>query len=292
MMRSMTGYGRHEQLINGRQILTEIKSVNHKYLETSTRVSKGYGFIENKTRNFIKEKVSRGKIDVFISVEDVNCEDVHVCVNHPLALEYFNALDEISKKCGVVNNISSVDIASYPDVLTVCRNTLDENEIWNDVEIVLNQALTKFIQMRELEGKQISLDINSKLIKIHNMIDNIENNSIKIVADYKDKLKTRIKELVGDTEIDEQRLITEAAIFADRIAIDEEIVRLRSHIEQLNLMTEHNEPVGRKIDFMIQEMNREINTIGSKISDADISYTVVCIKSEIEKIREQIQNIE
>lgn len=292
MMRSMTGYGRHEQLINGRQILTEIKSVNHKYLEISTRVSKGYGFIENKTRNFIKEKVSRGKIDVFISVEDVNCEDVHVCVNHPLALEYFNALDEISKKCGVVNNISSVDIASYPDVLTVCRNTLDEDEIWNDVEIVLNQALTKFIQMRELEGKQISLDINSKLTKIHNMIDNIENNCIKIVADYKDKLKTRIKELVEDTEIDEQRLITEAAIFADRIAIDEEIVRLRSHIEQLNLMTEHNEPVGRKIDFMIQEMNREINTIGSKISDADISYTVVCIKSEIEKIREQIQNIE
>ena len=209
-----------------------------------------------------------------------------------MALEYFNALDEISKKCGVVNNISSVDIASYPDVLTVCRNTLDEDEIWNDVEIVLNQALTKFIQMRELEGKQISLDINSKLTKIHNMIDNIENNSIKIVADYKDKLKTRIKELVGDTEIDEQRLITEAAIFADRIAIDEEIVRLRSHIEQLNLMTEHNEPVGRKIDFMIQEMNREINTIGSKISDAGISYTVVCIKSEIEKIREQIQNIE
>ena len=260
MVRSMTGYGHAQATLHGRDISVEIRSVNHKYFDFSVRTPRGYSFVEDKVRSFVKERVSRGKIDVYITILTVDETAAQVILNKSLAEGYIKALHELGTEFGLKDDISVSSVARCSDIFTVKRAEQDEDEIWNDLSGVLSEAVEHFIAMREAEGLKL--------------------------------LRAKIEELLGDASVDEQRLLTETAIFADKIAVDEETVRLRSHFEQMDKMLHSGEAVGRKLDFIVQEMNREANTIGSKCQNSDVAHLVVEIKAEIEKIREQIQNIE
>lgn len=294
MIKSMTGFGRCEAEINGREITVEVKSVNHRYFEFSCRTPRGYGFLDDKLKSYVNSRVSRGKIDMFVTIGANDEAPSEVTVNHQLVSGYINAMKEISDTYGVENDVTVVSLSRFPDVFTVHKPAEDEEQITNDVLAVAKTALDSFVAMRETEGEKMKADILSRANTILSIVGEIEERSPQTVAEYEERLLERIKQTLEDyeVEIDEQRVLTEVAVFSDKVAVAEETVRLRSHFEQLNKFLEYDEPVGRKIDFIIQEMNREANTIGSKVQDAVLAHKVVDIKSEIEKIREQVQNIE
>ena len=294
MVHSMTGFGRCETEINGRPITVEIKSVNHRYFEFSCRITRGYSFLEDKLKAFVNSKVSRGKIDMFVSVGAADDVPSEVTVNHSLVSGYLNAMKEIADTYGVQNDATVVALSRFPDVFTVNKAAVDEEQLTADVLSAADQALASFIATRRAEGERMKADILSRAQTILSIVDEIEQRSPQTVTEYEDRLLERIRQTLENlsVEVDEQRILTEVAVFADKIAVAEETVRLRSHFDQLSKFLEMDEPVGRKIDFIIQEMNREANTIGSKVQDAVLAHKVVDIKSEIEKIREQVQNIE
>ena len=294
MIRSMTGFGRCETVINGREITVEIKSVNHRYFEFSCRTPRSYGFLDDKLKNYVNLRVSRGKIDMFVSIGASDEEPCDVTVNHQLVSGYINAFKEISEKYDIPNDVSTVSLSRFPDVFTVHKAPEDEDQITADVLSAAKIAVDAFVAMRETEGEKMKDDILSRANTILSVVGEIEERSPQTVAEYEQRLMERIKQTLAenDVKVDEQRVLTEVAVFADKVAVAEETVRLRSHFDQLSKFLEYDEPVGRKIDFIIQEMNRESNTIGSKVQDAILAHKVVDIKSEIEKIREQVQNIE
>ncbi len=292
MISSMTGFGRFEGMVNGRSITLEIKSVNHRYTEFSCRTTKGYSFLEEKLKSYITSKVSRGKIDMFISITESKDTPTDVVVNHNLAQGYINALNEIENKYGVKNEVTVLDVAKYPDVLTVHKTPENEEQVFSDVLVAVDSALESFLSMRKAEGEKLKADILARANNIMDFVTQVEKRSPEIINEYQYRLQNKIEEFLQSSEYDQQRVITEVAIYADKVAVAEETVRLRSHFDQMKIYLEKEEPVGRSLDFLVQEMNREANTIGSKVRDAELAQIVVKIKNEIEKIREQVQNIE
>lgn len=292
MIKSMTGYGKSEQTIDSLNVTVEIKSVNHRYFEFSARVPREYGFLEEKLKKYCNSLITRGKVECYVSVEDLEEREMEVNVNETLAAGYVKALKELSERFGLKDDISAVTLSRYPDVITLHKASEDEERIWNAVKTVAETAVSKFIEMRETEGSKLRGDILSRADYIIECVEFIEGRSPETVREYNEKMKQRMKELLGDAAVDEQRLLNEAAIYADKIAVDEETVRLRSHISQLREFMNSSEAIGRKLDFLVQEINREANTIGSKAQDVDIAKKVIAIKAEVEKIREQVQNIE
>lgn len=288
----MTGYGRQEEILGTRHIQVEIKSVNHRYFEFTTRVSRGYSFLEEKMKTYIRNFVARGKVDLFISVESTEGADVEISVNRNVAAGYISAMRELCSDYELEDDITASTLARFSDIFTVSRKPEDEEAVWNDVKTVADQAIASFLHMRIAEGQKLKEDVSARAEKVLSLVEKVEQRSPETVEAYRRRLYTRLQEVLQDKAIDEQRVVTEAALFADKIAVDEETVRLRSHLAQFQKLLESAEPVGRKLDFLVQEMNREANTIGSKCSDTQIAYAVVDIKAEIEKIREQIQNIE
>lgn len=292
MIKSMTGFGRAQAEIDGYFISVEIKSVNHRYFEFSSRIPRQYGFLDEKLKSYINTKVSRGKVECYVTIEALNTQSARVEINHTLADAYVKALKELSETYSLKEDFGSSTISRFSDVFVVCKNDEDEDKLWSYVKSVCDDALEKFISMRSVEGKKMYDDIYSRGQFILDCVSYIESRSPETVKEYNDKLIQRVHELIGDVSLDEQRIIQEVAIYADKVAVAEETVRLRSHIEQLNTFLNSSEPVGRKMDFLVQEINRETNTIGSKANDVDIARKVVDVKAEVEKIREQIQNIE
>ena len=292
MLKSMTGYGRAQGIAGGYDITVEFKSVNHRYFEFSARLPRCYSFLEERLKKLVQSRVARGKVEAYLSIENVMETAADVTVNRALASGYVAALRELMETYGLQNDITPTAIARYPDVLTVRKSQEDEEEVWAAVEEVAASALEAFVRMRETEGERMKQDISARADTILEAVGFVEERSPQTVAAYVQKLEARMKELLADTTVDEQRLLTEAALFADKTAVAEETVRLRSHIDQLRSMIGAEEAIGRKLDFLVQEINREANTIGSKVQDVEIARVVVDIKAEIEKIREQIQNIE
>ncbi|MEE1011401.1 MAG: YicC/YloC family endoribonuclease [Acutalibacteraceae bacterium] len=292
MIKSMTGYGRSQQLADGMNITVEIKSVNHRYFEFSSKLPRSYGFLDEKLKSFFNGKLTRGKMECYVQIEAVEEPDTVISLNHTLVKGYLDAYKELAETYGLENNIKVSDISRVSDIFAIRKQAADEDRIWAAVQTVAQAALEGFVAMREREGARLKADVLSRLDEIISNVEFIEERSPQTVAEYNEKLLGRLKELLGDTHIDEQRTLTEAAIFADKIAVAEETVRLRSHISQLRSFLEQSDAVGKKMDFLVQELNREANTIGSKAQDVEIARRVVSIKAEIEKIREQIQNIE
>lgn len=294
MVRSMTGYGRAQMMVDTMSITVEIKSVNHRYFEFNSRVPRSYGFLEEKLKAFVGSLVARGKVECYVSIENLEDSEVDILVNHGLAASYYNALKELAEKneLNLRDDVVFTTLARNNDIFTVHKQEADEEKIWNAVKAVANDAVNKFISMREIEGEKLKIDVLSRADLILSKVEEIEKRSPETVKEYNDKLLSRINEFLSDVQVDEQRLLTECAIFADKVAVAEETVRLRSHIDQLRQFMEAKESVGKKMDFLVQEMNREANTIGSKAQDVSIARNVIDIKAEIEKIREQIQNIE
>ena len=292
MLKSMTGYGRGEGMVGDRHIIFEVKSVNHKYFEVNSRITRGCQFLEDKLKAYLHQRVLRGKLDVFLQVENLGEAGVEVQVNHSLASGYYRALSELQEQYHLPDGPSLALLSRYQDVFSVHKAQEDEEAVWQAVLEVAEPTIESFLQMREAEGLRLKEDILEKSHNILALVEQVEELAPETVKEYQDRLQTKIQELLGDSRFDEQRVLTEVAILADKVAIDEETVRLRSHFAQLEALLESNEPVGRKIDFLVQEMNREANTIGSKSQNTKISYLVVEIKSEIEKIREQVQNVE
>ena len=291
----MTGYGRARETKNGRDITVEVRSVNNRYLDCTVKLPRAYIFAEDKIKALVQKRVSRGKVDVFIAVDSLGAGETVVKVNEPLAMSYLEAMERLTAVGGtsrVKGRIDVADLARLPDVLTVTKAEEDLEAIAADILAVLENALTAYTAMRETEGKKLAEDILGRLDTIEAVTGRVEERSPQTVAEYRSKLTARMEEVLQSTAIDESRILTEAAIFADKVAVDEETVRLRSHISQLRDMLSGDGPVGRKLDFLIQEVNRESNTIGSKCSDLSIARDVVELKAEIEKIREQVQNIE
>lgn len=294
MIKSMTGFGRCRTVLHGREISVEIKSVNHRFFEFSCRTPKGYGFLDEKLKALVNSRVSRGKIDMFVTVGTAEDTPAEVKINHSLVSGYINAMKEISETYGIENDVTVTAISRFPDVYTVSKAPENEEEITADVLEAANTAIDGFIAMREAEGEKMKADILGRAEVILATVDEIDERSPQTVKEYEERLLDRINRTLQDynINIDEQRVLTEVAVFADKVAVAEETVRLRSHFAQLSKIMESQTPIGREIDFIIQEMNREANTIGSKVQDAEIAHKVVKIKSEIEKMREQIQNIE
>jgi len=292
MIRSMTGYGRSQETIDGMNITVEIKSVNSRYLEFSPRVYKAYSFLEEKLKSYVQTVISRGKVECSVQIDSLQTDDSVVQVNESLAAGYVDAVRLLSEKFSLENDFKVSDLASHTDIFTVRKSPQDEDKVWQCVKTVLDKAIANFVFMRETEGAKLRSDVLSRADLIISFVERIEERSPETVREYNDKLLERTKQLLGDKTVDESRLLTEVAMFADKIAVAEETVRLRSHIDQLRQFMEAKEPIGRKMDFLVQEINREANTIGSKASDIDIARTVIDIKAEVEKIREQIQNIE
>ncbi|MGN0668277.1 MAG: YicC/YloC family endoribonuclease [Angelakisella sp.] len=292
MIRSMTGYGRGQQLLHGRSITVEIRSVNHRYFEFSCRTPRGCAFLEDRLKRTLQQAISRGKVEVSLTLQTVESRGGAVAVDHALAGQYLTALRALAAEYGLTDDLTLSAVARLPDLFTVCRGEEDEEELAADVLSVLQEALDRFVAMREAEGERLRADVLSRLLTLEEHLAFVEERSPQTVAEYRARLTAKLNELLGGAVADEARILTEAAIVADRLAVDEETVRLHSHIAQLRGILECAEPVGRKLDFLVQEMNRETNTIGSKCSDTAIAGHVVEMKSEIEKIREQIQNIE
>ncbi len=292
MIKSMTGFGRAQETVDGMTVTVELKSVNHRYFEFTAKVPRTYGFLEEKLKSFLNARVSRGKMECYVSIENLEESDMEVVVNPSLAKGYVDALRTLSETFGLKEDYSAISIAKFPDVLTLRKAPADEEKIWNAVQKVTELAVERFVTMRETEGEKLCADILSKADTILEHVAFVESRSPQTVREYHEKLRQRMEELLENTQVDEQRLLTEAAIFADKVAVDEETVRLCSHISQLREFLNADEPIGRKLDFLVQEMNRESNTIGSKAQDVEIAKRVIAIKAEVEKIREQVQNIE
>jgi len=292
MVRSMTGFGRAQMETKSIFISVELKSVNHRYFELYSRVPRTYGFLEERIKSHLQGRIARGKVECNVSIEELESDDVVVTVNHSLAKAYLDALAELEETYSLRNDISASILTRFGDILSVHKEETDEDAIWELVKGVLDEATDNFIAMREREGEKLKADICGRADTILSKVAFVEERSPETVREYNEKLKARIKELLDGADVDEQRLLQEAAIYADKVAVDEETVRLRSHIEQLKAMFNEKEAIGRKMDFLVQEINREANTIGSKASDFEINKVVVEIKAEVEKIREQVQNIE
>lgn len=292
MVTSMTGYGRARSAADGREITIEIKSVNSRYFEYSSRMPRAYAFLDDKMKQHLAGRLARGKVEVALSVINTGVADSVVTVNEALAESYLTALHSIAEKLGVREDVSAVSIAKFPDVLTLAKAEEDEDALWNSVLSVLAEATDRFIAMRAGEGERMTADITSRLSFLEESVGKIEATSGERVQKYTDRLYEKLKTLLEDRAVDESRILTEAAIFADKTAVDEETVRLRSHIQQYREILAAGGPVGRKLDFLTQELNRETNTIGSKCQELTITRMVVDMKAEIEKIREQIQNLE
>lgn len=292
MIRSMTGFGRHQETVNGWTVTVELKSVNHRYFEYSSRLPRSYGFLDDKLKKLLQSAIARGKVEVYVSLEAAEVADTYVAVNEPLAKAYLEALRSLAEGLSVRDDSSAMNLARFPDVLTVRKTEADEEAVWNAVEPVAQAALDKFLRMREQEGTRMREDVLSRRLFLLQAVAQVEERSPQTVREHMQKVEARMRELLGTVTVDQQRLLTEAALFADKIATAEETVRLRSHLDQLQELMNSEEPVGRKLDFLVQEINRETNTIGSKAQDLQLAQVVVDMKSEIEKIREQIQNIE
>lgn len=292
MIRSMTGYGRAQGTVGGRDITVELKSVNHRFFEFSARVPRPYGYLEEKLKSTVGARVSRGKTDASVTVVTVEGASAQVEINHSLAGAYLHSLRALGRDLELEDNVTLTDLARFNDIFIVRKTEDDEDEIWSAVEQILAQALDKFLAMRETEGRKLREDILGRLAAIEEHVGRVETLSPKTVEDYRARLFAKLGEILADRQLDEGRILTEAAIFAEKTAVAEETVRLRSHVSQLRDFLGQDQPVGRKLDFLVQELNREANTIGSKAQDLEIARLVVEIKSEIEKIREQIQNIE
>ena len=292
MIKSMTGYGSAKGTVEGIEISIELKSVNNKFLDTAVRMPRSFLFAEETIKQVVSSHISRGKVDVFVTVDSSGADDMVVKVNEPLLRGYLEALNTISKDFGLINDATAMSVSRFPDVLTAEKKELDAEAVAEGMRAVAEQALCDFDRMRMTEGEKLKADVLLKLKNIEGFVSVIEENSPKTVKEYRDRLYAKLSEVLGTSGIDEARILTEAAVFADKIAVDEETVRLRSHIAQLRQMLEAGSPIGRKIDFLLQEFNREANTTGSKCQNSDIAHVVVDLKSEIEKIREQIQNIE
>ena len=291
-MKSMTGYGRAREERNGRTITVELRAVNHRYLDCTVKAPRQYVFLDDAVKKAAAARIARGKVEVFVSVETQEGGDVAVTVNHTLAKRYLDALHDLGGTYGLRDDVTVAVLAKMPDVLGSERIEQDADELTRDVLAVFSAACDGFDQMRLREGEKLAEDVRGRCASIERMVGEVETRSPERVREYREKLLARMQEVLADTSIDETRILTEAAIYADKTAVDEETVRLRSHLQQMDGMLRETQPVGRKLDFLVQEMNREANTIGSKANDVDMARIVVDIKSEIEKIREQIQNIE
>ncbi len=292
MIRSMTGFGRHTEAVGQLDITVEIKAVNHRYFEFTCRVPRVYQFLEEALKTLCQKSITRGKIELSVIIEDNSENSTVVEINESVANAYIKALKELTKKYRIKNDIKASSLVGNSDIFKTRRSQLDDEVVLSAVSQVAEKAIESFVKMRETEGERLKADILSRADTILERVALVEKRSPETVKAYRERLEQRVKELLEDAKVDEQRLITETAIFADKVAVDEETVRLRSHIKQLNTLLEGSESVGKKLDFIVQEMNRETNTIGSKAQDIEIAHIVVDIKSEIEKIREQIQNIE
>ena len=292
MVKSMTGYGRAREMLHMRDITVEIRSVNNRYLDCTVKMPRTYIFAEDAIKAMVQRRISRGKVDVFVTI-DTSAADVSVvAVNEPLARSYYQALTQLKETFALEGDISAATLAKFPDVLTVTKAEEDLETVSADFCHVLEGALNAYDTMRAVEGQKLAEDIAGRVTTIETVVGKVEEKSPQTVSAYRERLENKMREVLQSTTIDESRILTEAAIFADKVAVDEETVRLRSHIAQLRDMLDSDESVGRKLDFLIQEVNRECNTIGSKCNDLSIAQDVVTMKAEVEKIREQIQNIE
>ena len=293
MIKSMTGYGRARQMLHKRDITVEVRSVNNRYLDCTVKMPRMYTFAEDAIKQHVQQAISRGKVDVFITVDASAADVAKVTVNRELAAGYVSALRELAEVCGSENfQVGPETLSRFPDVLTVTKADEDLESVSADLCAVLEEALAAYNTMRAVEGAKLAEDIGNRLTAIETYTGQVEERSPQTVAEYRAKLTARMQEVLQSTTIDAQRILTEAAIYADKVAVDEETVRLRSHVAQLRTMLASDEPMGRKMDFLIQEVNRESNTIGSKCNDVAIAQVVVNLKAEVEKMREQVQNIE
>lgn len=292
MIKSMTGFGRCLETVGGKDILVEIKSVNHRYYEFSARVPRAYGYLEEKLKGFLQGRISRGKVEVGVTVYNASAENESIEVNRDVAKQYISALRSANEELGLTDDLTLSKLMRLPDIFNVRKAEDDEDAVWESVKTVAGKALDNFIAMREAEGRKMRDDVLSRLEYITELVGKIEQKSPETTEKYRKRLYDKLSDILNDKNVDEQRIVTEAAIFSEKTAVDEETVRLRSHIHQCRELLDSDEAVGRKLDFLIQEFNREANTIGSKAQDIEITKIVVELKSEIEKIREQIQNIE
>lgn len=292
MIKSMTGFGRCEVQKDSRKFTVELKSVNHRYLDVNIRMPKKLNFFETAIRTLLKSYANRGKVDIFITYEELSQTQVSVKYNAALAAEYMKYLKQMEEEFGLENDVRVSTLSRYPEVFTMEEQSEDEEELWNGLKEALEGAFTQFVETRKTEGENLKKDITSKLDFLSEQIGFIEERSPQIVAEYRAKLEDKMKELLADTQIEESRIASEVILFADKICTDEEVVRLKSHISHMRNTLEEKDEIGRKLDFIAQEMNREANTILSKANDIEVSDRAISLKTEIEKIREQIQNIE
>ena len=292
MIKSMTGFGRCEVSENDRKFTVEMKSVNHRYLDVNIKMPKKLNFFESSIRSLLKDYIQRGKVDMFITYEDMTENNVSVKYNKDIAAEYLKYLKDMAEEFGLDNDIRVSSLSRYPEVLTMEEQTIDEEGIWKTLEKAIKGAAEGFVETRIKEGENLRSDLVSKLDAMLSHVDFIQQRSPQIIAEYKQKLEDKVKDLLADVKVDENRLLMEVTIFADKVCVDEEIVRLKSHIETTKATLLAGGSMGRKLDFIAQEMNREANTILSKANDLEISNRAIELKTEIEKVREQIQNIE
>ena len=292
MLKSMTGFGRSEIANERQKITVEMKAVNHRYCDINVKMPKKLSIFEAGIRNLLKKYIQRGKVDVFITYEDYTENNMVLKYNEELAAEYVRVLQQMSEQFGIENDVRVSSLSRYPDVLTLEEQTVDTDELWGVLEEALHKASEQFVETRLVEGENLKNDLISKLDGMLEDVDFIEKRSPEILAEHRQRLEAKVKELLGDSTIDESRIVTETTIFADKICVDEEIVRLRSHITSTRKALLEGGSIGRKLDFIAQEMNREANTILSKANDLDVANRAINLKTEIEKVREQIQNIE
>ena len=292
MPRSMTGYGRARELFEQREIIVELRSVNHKFFEFSSKLPRQLAFLEDRLKSLLAKSIARGKVEVYVSVQPQGQSDLSVRVNTPLAAGYISALREANGELGIKDDLSLSMLLRIPDIFTLTKLESDESLLTEQVIKVAQKALEGFIEMRRSEGGRLAADMREKLEHISETAALIEKRSPEVVGEYRQRLYQRLSELLGDRGIDDSRVLTEAAIFADKTAVDEELVRLKSHIEAFGELLDSDSPIGKRLDFLVQEMNREVNTTGSKCSDLEITRNVVELKATIEKLREQLQNIE
>ncbi len=292
LIKSMTGYGRSVETRNGREFTVEVRSVNNRYLDCAVRLPRLVAFGEDAVKQAVKNTISRGKVDVYVSVRSEGGEQGTVTLNTALAEGYLAAMRQMAETFGLENDVKVSDLSRLPEVFTVDKPEVDEEALLADLMAVANEALAGYDAMRTTEGAALDHDLRSRGARILELVGQVEKQSPKTVSDYRARLEAKLREVLANTAIDESRILTEAAIFADKVAVDEETVRLRSHLNQMNTMLDNGGAVGRKLDFLLQEMNREANTIGSKCTDVAVARIVVDIKAELEKIREQVQNVE
>ena len=292
MIKSMTGFGRAELIDEEKKITVEMKSVNHRYLDVNMRMPKKFSVFEASIRSLLKEYIQRGKVDVFITCEDYTQSRVSVKYNREIAQQYLGYLQEMSRDFQLSGEINAALLSRYPEVLTMEEQTEDEDEMWGALEGVIRNAAVQFVEARTKEGIELKRDILDKLEKMEEKVELVEKRSPDIIKEYREKLETKVKELLADTQIEESRIAAEVILYADKICTDKETVRLKSHIKHTMSVLDEKEGIGRKLDFIAQEMNREANTILSKANDLETSNLAIDLKTEIEKIREQIQNIE